>query len=1071
MRILYRTFMFTVLLVLTDVYGMAQSKAPMPLQTPALSRTHIAFSYAGDIWIVERSGGDARRLTTHTALERVPVFSPDGQSIAFGRNNPAAGPLAWDVYTVSISGGEPRRLTYHPDADVPVGWTRDGRSVLFTSFRDRIAYLGYRLYTVAAEGGFPTPLGLPSAFDGSFSPDGNRLAYTPLWGLNAQTWRNYRGGMTSRILIVDLSAGRVEEIPRPAEASDSEPMWVGEKIYFISDRTGTQNLFSYDPAAKKVEQLTRYEKYDIRSAGAADDAVVFVQGGALHLLDLKTREARTVEVRLTGDFPETRARTIDALRWINWSALAPDGQHVLFGVRGEILRVNARTGEAANLTKTQGIAERYPTPSPDGKWIAYFSDESGENELHLRSTGADNRVRRISVEAQPSFYNELAWSPDSKKIAFSDAHLSLWYVDLEKDARARKADTMLHSDGTRYFHPAWSPDSIWLAYSKYQPNRQRAILIHSIETGKSHQVSAAQMDARWPVFDQNGKYLYFTGSTNTGPVKYGMSAMPFNQEVTRNVYAAVLGRNEVAPTVATTEKEVNQERAFVVDVEGIDRRVVRIPFEGRSADRLMGGRGGTLFIIEGGTVYRYLTGREKPEKFTEGAGNYRVSSDGGHLLLRRRGVWAIVSTEAPPKAEDGVLPQKTLEIELDPRAEWKQIYNEAWRIVREYFYDPNLHGQNLRELKAHYSAYLPHIMTRDGLNDLAMEMFSHLSVSHIAGMSGGDTPGVGGENEKIGLLGADFEIDRGRYRLARIYRGNPVMEGLQAPLGQPGLNVTEGDYLLSVDGLEVNATQNLYQYFTGKAGKAVELKVAAAPDGRSARTLTVVPLMSEYQIRQYDWIERNRRRVAELSGGRLAYIYLPDTFSNGYEIFNREFYAQLDKKGLILDERFNQGGVAADYIIEVLRRTPLQSARLREGADISLPVGMIAGPKVMLTNELSGSGGDTLPWMFRQAGLGTIVGKRTAGLGVGASAQELIDGGRISVPDWGWYNPVKGVWDIENRGVAPDVEIEMTLADWHAGGEGGGRDAQLEKAVEIALKGLETKPYPPPRRPAYPVYK
>lgn len=1064
MKMFYRTLTLLVCLVSVSLLVRAQTGSPMPLQSPALSRTHIVFVYAGDIWIVERAGGEARRLTSHPALERVPVFSPDGNHVAFARNNPAGGPLSWDVYVVSISGGEPQRLTYHPEADIPAGWTPDGRGVLLTSFRERTAYLGYRLYTIPKEGGFPAPLPLPSAFKGSFSPDGRRLAYTPLWGLSAQTWRNYRGGAISRILITDLAGTQAEEIPREADSSNSEPMWVGGKIYFLSDRTGTTNLFSYDPAAKKIEQLTRYEKYDVRAAAAADDAVVLVQDGALRLFDLKSGATRTVELRVTGDFPETKPRSVDALRWISWSSLSEDGQKILFGARGEILAVDARTGTAQNLTKTTGAAERYPASSPDGKWIAYFSDESGENELHVRSTGADNTVRRIKVEKQPSFYSELAWSPDSRRLAFSDAHLSLWYVELEKAAQPRKLDTALLSDGTKYFQPTWSRDSGWIAYSKYQPNRQRAVFLYSFETGKSYQVSAPDTDARWPTFDRSGKYLYFTGSTNSGPVKYGMSAMPFNQEVTRGVYAVILSRDGVSPPAAT-EKEENKARPFAIDIDGIGRRVVRLPFEGRNAERLMAGITGQLFIIEGGTLYRYRVGTEKPEKFTEGAGNYRISFDGSRLLLRRRGVWAVVPTLAPPKVDDGVLALKSLEIQIDPRAEWRQIYDESWRMVREYFYDPNMHGQKLAELRAHYLAYLPNVATREGLNEMSMEMFSHLSVSHISGISGGDTPG-GGENEKIGLLGADFEIDRGRYRLARIYRGNPTMEGLYAPLGQPGTNVREGDYLLSVDGADISASESLYKYFMGKAGKQVEIKVASQPDGKDARTVKVTPIASEYSLRQYEWIERNRRRVEELSRGQLAYIYLPDTFNSGYEIFNRDFYAQLDKRGLILDERFNQGGVAADYIIEILRRMPLQSGKLRDGADVRMPVGMITGPKVMLTNEMSGSGGDTLPWMWRQAGLGLIVGKRTGGLGVGASNQELIDGGRISVPDWGWYNPAKGIWDIENRGVAPDVEVEITLADWRAG-----RDPQLEKAVELALKAMAAKPNPPPRSPQYPIYK
>ncbi|HEX8176287.1 MAG TPA: PDZ domain-containing protein [Pyrinomonadaceae bacterium] len=1061
MKMFNRTLTLLVCLFSVTVSLAAQTKNPMPLQSPALSRTHVVFVYAGDLWIVDRAGGEARRLTNTPALERLPVFSPDGTEVAFTRNNPAGGSLSWDAYVIPVSGGEAKRLTYHPDADIPVGWTPDSKSVLLSSFRERTAYLGYRLYTIPKEGGFPVPLPLPSAFDASFSRDGKRLAYTPLWGLSAQTWRNYKGGATSRILIADLSEGRAEEIPRAADSSNSEPMWVGEKVYFLSDRTGTTNLFSYDTTTKNVEQLTRYEKYDVKSAGASDDAVVFVRDGALHLFDLKSGTTRTLEVSVAGDFPETKPRTVDALRWIGISTLSPDGEKILFGARGEILTVSVKTGEAVNLTKTSGTAERFPAWSPDGRLLAYFSDESGENELNVRSL-SDNSVRRIRIEKQPSFYSELAWSPDSRKLAFSDAHLNLWYVDLEIGAQARKADTALLSDGTKYFQPVWSPDSNWLAYSKYQPNRQRAIFLYALETGKSYQVSSPDMDARWPIFDQNGNYLYFTGSTNMGPVKYGMSAMPFNNQVTRSAYAVVLSRDGVSPLVAADREET---KAFAIDVEAIGKRVVRVPFDGRNAERLMAGRKGRLFIVEGGTLHRYTVGADKAERFIEGAGNYRISGDGSRLLLRRRGGWAVISTDSPPKPEDGVLSLKSVEIQIEPRAEWQQMYNEAWRLMREYFYDPNMHGQNLAELRAHYQAYLPNVVTREGLNELGMEMFSHLSVSHMAGIAGGDAPAAG-EDEKIGLLGADFEIDRGRYKLTRIYRGNPAVDGLQAPLGQPGSNVKEGDYLLSVDGAEISAAENLYKYFIGKAGKRVELRVSSEPEGKSARTIRVLPLASEYAIRQYDWIERNRRRVEELSGGRLAYIYLPDTFNSGYEIFSREFYAQLDKQGLILDERFNQGGVAADYIIELLRRAPLQSARLRDGADVRMPVGMLTGPKVMLINEMSGSGGDTLPWMWRQAGLGLIVGKRTGGLGVGASSQDMIDGGRVSVPDWGWYNPVKGIWDIENHGVAPDVEIEATLADWRAG-----RDPQLEKAVEIALKQMAAKPYPPPQRPAYPVYK
>ncbi|HMF55284.1 MAG TPA: PDZ domain-containing protein [Pyrinomonadaceae bacterium] len=1071
MKIILLSLALLVCLALASVVCAAQQQqGPMPLQSLALSRTQIAFEYAGDIWIMERSGGEAHRLTTHPALERLPVFSPDGAQVAFSRYNPAGGPFSWDVYVVAASGGEPQRLTYHPDADLTVGWTPDSKNVLFTSFRDRYAYLGYRLYTIPREGGFPTPLPIPSAIDGSYAPDGKRVAYTPLFSPNNFSWRNYRGGLVSWVTILNLADGTTEDVPRGG-GNDRAPMWAGDRLYFISDRDGTANLFSYDPATRKVAQLTRYERYDIKSAAAFDDTIAFVQDGRVHLLDLKTGATHDVDVRVTGDFPEVKPRTIDAARWLGSINLSPNGNQILFGARGEILTVNVESGESVNLTKTSGVAERNPVWSPDGKSIAYFSDESGEYQLHIRPAqgGQDSAVRRISIEQHPSFYNELGWSPDSKKLAFSDSHLNLWYVDLDRGGAAIKVDTATHTDGTRYFHPSWSPDSLWITYSKYQANRQRAIFVHSLKTGASQQVSSAEMDARWPTFDLNGRYLYFTASTNSGPVKYGMSAMPFGPQVTRSLYAVVLRNGDPSPLSALADQRQNADESssFRIDVDDINRRVVRVPVDGRNPDRLMAGKPGVLFVVDGPVLYRFVTGTQKPEKFIEGAGTYRISTDGSRLLLRRSGRWAVVSADAPPSSGDaGVIQLKPMQMTIDPRAEWRQIYNEAWHVVREYFYDPHFHGQNLDELAAHYRAYLPNIVTRDDLNHLGRDMFSQLSVSHITGIEGGDTLSAGGTSENIGLLGADFQVDGGRYRIAHIYRGNNSVEGLQAPLGQPGLDVREGDYLLAVDGEELSVARNLFQYFIGKAGKPVEIKVAAQGSGQGARTFKVVPLASEYALRQYDWIERNRRRVRELSGGRLAYIYLPDTSTNGYETFNREFYAQLDRQGLILDERFNAGGVGADYIIEALRRAPLQSAVPREGGDISMPVGMINGPKVMLINEMAGSGGDTLAWMWRQSGIGPIVGKRTSGLGVGASGQDLIDGGRINVPDWGWYNPTRGIWDIENHGVAPDIEVEITIADWRAG-----RDPQLERAVQIALEQLRRRPATQPRRPTYPVFR
>lgn len=1039
----------------------AQAPEPLMLESPTVSSNHIAFSYAGDIWVVDRQGGNARRLTTTPSRETYPVFSPDGAEVAFTRLNAMAGPFAWDVFIVRIADGEERRLTYHPDLDFPINWTRDGKNVVTLSFRQRTSLLGGRLYSIPAQGGPASELPLPRGWSGSISPAGDRIAYTPL--LNANDvfgWRNYRGGGTSRIWLVKLSDGSTEVIPRN-NSNDTDPMWIGDKVYFVSDREGTENLFVYDTIKKTVTQLTRFERYGIKRASANGDTIVFNQGGAIHLFNPVTNQTDRVDVRISGDFPETTLRKIDHVQWLNSVALAPDAEQMLFGIRGEVFVVNAATGNSENITKTPAAAERGAVWSPDARWIAYFSDESGEQQLVLRATNG-NSVRRINVEPKRSFYSELQWSPDSKKLVFSNSHLALLCFDLDANEISR-IDAAKHTDGDSSFQPSWSPDSRWLAYSKYGVNRLRSITLYSFESGKSYTVTAAHMDAQTPVFDNGGKYLYFIGSNRTGLVEsQGMSGFPFRTQVVRNLYAIVLNRNDPSPLMQQSETSTGGR--VVVDLENISNRIIVIPFWPPTAARIMPGKPGVLFIVEGGTLHKFVAGKPGLEKFVEGAGNFRITTDGSRLALRRQGVWSIVPTDTPPKAEDGRVKLNPIELTIDPRAEWRQMYGEAWRRMREYFYDPNLHGQNLSELQTHYAAYLPNIVSREDLNLLFKEMFAHLSTSHM-GVNGGDSPSQGGVTETVGLLGVDYEVDSGRYRIKRLLLGDNT-KGITSPLSQPGVNIRAGEYLLAVDGEEIKIQESVYRYFLNKALKTAQLRVGPKADGTGSRIVNVVPISSEVQLRNYDWVETNRLRVEAISGGKLGYIYLPDTADAGYNTFNRDFYAQLDKQGMIVDGRFNEGGRAADYIIDTLRRIPLQRAALRDAEDVRIPSGIIEGPKVLLTNEMAGSGGDTLPWMWQQARLGPVVGTRTAGAGVGAATQVFLDGGSYRVPDWGWFDPKNGTWLMENRGVTPDYELEIMPADWRAG-----RDPQLEKAVQLAMDALKTMKPTPVRRPKHPVYK
>jgi len=852
------------------------------------------------------------------------VFSPDGSEVAFSRFNPAGGPFSWDVYVVPVAGGEERRLTYHPDLDFPVNWTPDGKNVLFLSFRHRTSLLGGHLYTVPAQGGFPRDVPVPRGWAASFSPAGDRLAYTPLLHAFAVfAWRNHRGGGASKIWLTKLSDGTVETVPH-INANDTDPMWIGEKVYFVSDRAGTENLFVYDTTRKTVMQLTRFDKYGIKSASANGDAIVFNQGGALHLFDTKTNQATRIEIRLSGDFPEVKPRKIDTTQWLSSAGLSPDARNLLLGIRGKIFTANVETGAIENITRTGAAAERNPVWSPDGKWIAYISDESGEQQILLRDAKA-GAVRRPSLANKPSFYGELQWSPDSKKLAFSDAHLTLWYFDLEQNA-ATQVDAAKHTDGDTAFQPTWSPDSRWLAYYKFGFNRVRSITFYSLETRKASTVTPPHIDAQSPLFDLSGKYLYFIGSNRTGLVEsQGMSGFPFRTQVTRSLYAVVLNRNDPSPLIQSTEA-TNTGRV-VIDLENIGQRIVLMPFWPAGGNRIMAGRPGVLFIVEGATVHKFVIGRAGLEKFVEGAGLYRLTADGRHLLLRRQGNWAVVSTEiaTAPKPEDGRFKLNAIELTIDPRAEWKQMYGEAWRRMREYFYDPNLHGQNLVELQAHYAAYLPNISAREDLNVLFKEMFAHLSVSHM-GVNGGDLGAPQGEvSESIGLLGADFEVEGGRYRIKRILYGDNT-RGITSPLAQPGVNIQVGEYLLAVDRSEITTQENLYRFFLNKAFKPVELKVGPQANGQGARTVRAMPISSEVQLRQHDWIERNRLRVAEMSGGKLGYIYLPDTADAGYNAFNRDGqYCWNDSSEVF---HFNQTVVQCPARGEAYN--PLQNRMLRD---------------------------------------------------------------------------------------------------------------------------------------------
>lgn len=1080
----------------------AQASKPTLFQKPTMNRTHVVFAYAGDLWIVPREGGVARQLTTGVGIETDPVFSPDGATIAFtGQYDGNT-----DVYILPATGGVPKRLTYHPGADRAIGWTNDGKQVLFSSSRESTS--GYtQLFTMPLSGGLPAEVPLPMANEGAFSPDGASLAYQPIsqW---QPDWKRYHGGQTGRIWIARLSDSTIERVPRE-NSNDRNPLWIDDKIYFLSDRAGATTIFAYDTKTKNVTQVVRNEGLDIKAASAGPGAIVYEQFGTIWILDLKTGDARKLAITLDGDFAGVRPRFESVGDRIAGGAISPSGARAVFEARGEIITVPAEKGDPRNLTNTPGVMERAPAWSPDGKWIAYFSDESGEYALHLRDQKGTGDVRKIGLGTPSSFFFSLAWSPDSTKIAFSDRAFNLWYVDIAKGTPV-KVDTnpIGFSNGT--MDARWSPDSRWITYVKHLPNVLRAVFVYSLETGKIQQLTDGLSDASNAVFDPSGKYLFFAASTNVGPSLSWADLSGIDHQTTRNVYAIVLRNDLPSPLAPESDEEKvadekkdgkNDEKKdepagakpdtaagakpekpgpepVKIDFDGIDQRIVALPIPSRDFQALVPGKPGTLFLLEaplsnlsagfqgppGLILHKFDLEKRKVDKLTEGVQSFDVSANGEKMLIQQGPGWAIASTMAPPQPGQGGLNTSAMEAYVDPRAEWRQMFKEAWRGERDFFYDPNLHGLDLKAAERLYEPYLDAVAHRSDLNYLFREMLNQLTIGHMF-IGGGDAPQpnvVPG-----GLLGCDYTIDGGRYRFARVFNGENWNPQLRAPLTQPGVNVKEGEYLLAVNGHDLTATDNVYQRFESTAGKQVVIRVGSKPDGSDARDVTVVPVPTENGLRNLAWIEGNRRKVEQLSGGRLAYIYVPNTSTGGYTSFNRYFFAQTDRDGAVVDERFNGGGLLADYIVNYLSRPQLSAIRFRYGArDVAVPGGAIYGPKAMLINELAGSGGDALPWYFHKMKIGPLIGTRTwGGLVAAQRGPALMDGGFNTAPDAAVYG-LDGQWEVENAGVPPDIEVEFDPAAWRQG-----RDPQLERAVTYLLDELKKSPRKQYKRPEYPVYR
>jgi tricorn protease len=880
---------------------------------------------------------------------------------------------------------------------------------------------------------------------------------------------------------MNLSDYSIEKLPWD-NSNDSSPMWLGNTIYFLSDRNFVTNLFSYNTATKQVKQLTHHDDFDIMTASAGADAIVYEEAGYIYLVDVASGKAQRLNIEVTGDLPWARPQFKKVASMIRNASLSPTGVRAAFEARGDIFTVPAEKGDYRNLTQTSGAHDRSPVWSPDGNQLAWLSDASGEYQLMIGDPLGLATPRAVALPST-AFFSAPAWSPDGTQILLQDNHRNLWTIEVS-NGNATRIDTDNYPDPTRSFDAGWSPDSKWITYSKNLPSHLRAIFVYSLADKKSHQITDGLADSISPAFDAGGKYLYFMASTNYGPSSGWLEMSSIDRPVRRAIYLAVLSASEPSPLLPETGDEPPKPpegapaqpppaaapRAVNVriDFDNIGQRILAINVPAGDYGNLTAGAAGSFYYTEPTApgvpsfrLQRYDLRARAAAPFLEGIRSYSLSNDKKKMLYAAGAAWGIVPTDrpAPVKVGDGPLNVAQLEMRVDPRAEWEQIYRENWRIQREYFYDPKFHGNDWQAIYEKYRALLPYVGHRADLNYLVAMVGGELTVGHSYLQGSGDLPAE--DPVSVGMLGADFAIENGHYRIKHIYTGENWNPDLRAPLSGPGVQVSEGDYLLEVNGRALAPPTNLYSMFEGTAGRQTLIRVSKNPSLEGSRIVTVIPVPSDDGLRTRAWIEDNRRMVDKLSNGRLAYVWLPNTAGPGYTYFTRYYYAQQDKEGAIIDERYNHGGQVADYIVNELERKLMGYFVQRDGQPATSPTAGIYGPKVMLINEGAGSGGDALPYMFHQRKIGPMVGTRTWGGLVGTlGVPNLIDGNGITAPILAFYD-LSGKWSVENEGVPPDIEVDYTPSAVI-----NGHDPQLERAVQEAMKLLEQNPGRKVPRPA-----
>jgi tricorn protease len=1076
---------FPLALLLSLLPTALQAQGTRLLRQPTLGEDHVAFTYGADVWVAPRDGGLARRITATQAVESNPHFSPDGQSIAFTSNRSGVA----TVYVVSVDGGDPTRLSWYPAGATARGWSPDGREILYATSRGT-APSGYnRLWTVNREGGPSTLLSSSWGNDGDFSADGRRIVVDRMSRWDPE-WRSYRGGQNTPLVIWNLPDLDEVHIPNPDRSTDLHPVWQDGKIYFLSDRDWAMNVWSYDPQTEALEQITHFDDVDVKTLSGGPGGLVFEHDGWIHLLDPATGESRRLEITVRGDFPWAELQWEDVSARATNASLSATGKRALFEARGEIFTVPTEDGDARNLTRSSGAADRMPVWSPDGGDVAWFSDSGDGYELLIGTQDGLSEPRHIDI-GNSVYAWEATWSPDGSHIAFVDDDTRIRVVEVES-GDIRTADTGGTNLERGSMGITWSPDSKWLAYAKTFDNNFRRIVAWSLESGQTFTLTDALADATSPTWDRDGRHLYFLASTNLALGSGWANTSAMNADPTYAAYVMILRADDPTPfPLESDEEDVeeqggdeesaeeveggegegdNEDEAIRIDVDGIERRVMALPMPIRNYAMALAGPDGSVFIGEyvpndsGMTLHKFSLSDREASVFTQGVSQVSLSSDGKKMLYSSGALWSVVGTAEPPEQGSDEI-DVTLRMHLDRAEEWSHMFDRVWRMERDFFYDPGMHGNDWNAVRTRYGPLVQHARHRDDLNYIFDQVNGELSVGHSY-VGGGDYPSV--EPNRTGLLGAAFQAHDGRWRIQRIFTMESWNPGLSAPLDRPGIRAEEGQYLVGIDGVEITTDEDLYRFLDGTAGRQTVLHLNDRPTMDGAWTETVEPIESEAQLRQRAWVEDNRRTVDELSGGRLAYVWVPNTGGAGLNSFNRYFFAQQDKEGAIIDERYNGGGMLDDYMVDYMTRT-LRAAITNEvpgGRPLRLPQGVL-GPKVLVINERAGSGGDYFPWAFRQQQVGPIVGTRTwGGLVAASSPYGLIDGGRVTAPNNAVFDPINNRWVTENEGAPPDIEV---LMDARSVAEG--RDPQLERAVLEALRladeqGTQAVTPPPFSRPS-----